>query len=270
MGNRLLIGAVLLVLSLLTLAQADLAYDDASLVAYAGGWTNDSNGGSGFGAWTLVSDPQSGFAGAFRTSDINTDLNGIGTGTTATNAWGLYANGSGYNQSVAYRGLTLNDSETFVITIENGTIQSGGSAGMCLRTGNVTTAVGDYNTGARFEFSFVGGSNNYYIFDSETYYDTGIGWQDTGLQLSLTLTSADTYNLMVVQLASGTTNFFLSRTLGGTSGGDIDSVSLFNRDTETDNVYFNSMAIIPEAGTFYMLLMGSSGLILAWIRRRFL
>ena len=75
---------------------------------------------------------------------------------------------------------------------------------------------------------------------------------------------------MVVQLASGTTNLFLGRTLGGTSGGGIDSVSLFNRDTETDNVYFNSMGIIPEPSSLYMMIVGSSGLILAWIRRRFL
>ena len=43
MGNRLLIGAVLLVLSLLTLAQADLAYDDASLVAYAGATPSENS-----------------------------------------------------------------------------------------------------------------------------------------------------------------------------------------------------------------------------------
>ncbi len=270
MNLRLSFLVVLLALPLLTAVHGDLAYDEASLAAYSGGWTNGSNGGSGFGAWTLTDDPQSGFAGAFRTTIINADLNGIGTGTTATNAWGEYANSAGFNQAVAYRGLSLDVAETFSVSIENGGIQNGGSVGLCLRTGNVNSVVGDYNAGTRFEFSFIGGSNNYYIFDSEAYYDTGIAWQNSGLQLSLTLTSADTYDLMVVQLASATTNFFTGRTLGGTSGTAIESVSMFNRDAETDNVYFNSMAIIPEPSSLYMLLLGTSGLILAWVRKRIL
>ena len=269
MSVRLSIVVVLLALPFLTPAQGDLAYDEASLAAYSGGWTNGSNGGAGFGAWVLTDDPQTGFAGPFRTTAANTDLNGIGTGTTATNAWGTYANGGGYNQVVAYRGLSLDEDETFEVSIENGTVQSGGSAGFCLRTGNVNSVVGDYNTGARFEFSFIGGSNNYFIFDSDIYYDTGIGWQDSGLQLSLTLTSADTYDLTVIQLASATTNVFTGRTLGGTSGAAIESVSMFNRDTETGDVYFNEMGIIPEPSSMYMMIMGASGLILTWIRKRY-
>lgn len=270
MNLRLSFVVVLLAFPLLIPVHGDLAYDDASLAAYSGDWTNGLNSGSGFGAWTIVDDPQSGFAGPFRTSIVNSDLNGIGTGTTATNAWGMYANGGGYNQVVAYRGLSLDEGETFTVSIENGTIQNGGSAGFCLRTGNVNTVVGDYNIGARFEFSFIGGSNNYFIFDSDLYYDTGIAWQDTGLQLSLTLTSADTYDLTVIELDGAITNTFTGRTLGGTSGAAIESVSMFNRDTETDNVYFNSMGIIPEPSSMYMMLLGASGLILAWVRKRIL
>src|SRR5438045_3316165 len=80
-----------------------IAEDDASQSGYGGGWDNSKNGGSGFGNWTLTtegndSDRHSGFFLA-STKD-NQDLNGIAKNDKA---FGVYANGSGFEQAVGYR-----------------------------------------------------------------------------------------------------------------------------------------------------------------------
>ena len=41
-----------------------IASDNASSTNYPSGWTNGSNGGTGFGPWTISSDPGTGYAGA--------------------------------------------------------------------------------------------------------------------------------------------------------------------------------------------------------------
>jgi hypothetical protein len=97
---------VIAILGALALANfawgANLASDDASDPAYSGGWTNGSNGGSGFGPWQLTT---IGFiAGHFIGNSIqnadgsdNGNINGtasdsdINTGTIAPVAWGMFA-----------------------------------------------------------------------------------------------------------------------------------------------------------------------------------
>ena len=53
-------------------------------------WTNGSNQGTGFGAWSLSAGANSGF---FLGNPAN---NGMGTTGIGTNAFGLFATGSGY------------------------------------------------------------------------------------------------------------------------------------------------------------------------------
>src|SRR5581483_6078504 len=78
-----------------------VAEDDAT--QYGGGWDNSKSGGNGFGNWTLTTegndnDRHSGFYIA-STSD-KPDLKGI---AKDGKAFGFYANGSGFEQAVAYR-----------------------------------------------------------------------------------------------------------------------------------------------------------------------
>jgi hypothetical protein len=246
----------------------------ASLIAsdnggnYASWGTDGQNGGAGFGAWTFRTfvGIQGGFAGFY------TD-----TGTPGVTNWAMYANQAnlgGSPQSVAFRDFTggsLGVGQTFNIQFYNvGVDYAGGSVGLTLRTGNITNGVSDYNNGSRFEFSFLQGAANYYIYDNSGTFDTSIPWQNTGLNLSLTLTSADTYDFKVVQLGSSTTNLFTGRTLGGTSGNGLDSVALYNRfagpDADQGNIRWNDMSVIPEPSTIALLAMSLAGLL---IGRRF-
>src|SRR5438105_12719514 len=97
------IAGILLVTGGQVLAESTvIAEDDASNLAYNGQWDNSKNGGSGFGNWSLTTegndnDRHSGFFIAVTKN--NPDLNGI---TEGDKAFGLYANGPGFEQAVGY------------------------------------------------------------------------------------------------------------------------------------------------------------------------
>ena len=72
-----------------------IASDNASSTNYPSGWTNGSNGGTGFGPWTISSNPSSGSAGAFIGNPASAGITGI-----STSSFGLYANPSGSGATV--------------------------------------------------------------------------------------------------------------------------------------------------------------------------
>ena len=225
------------------------AFDNAAQPAYSGGWTNGSNGGTGFGPWTLT------------TTYTGVSTNGVFLGSSTNNAfgtspgidvggqsWGIYANSGG--AVAAYRGFnnSIPVDGTFRIDMDNGYIGNDDSDGFVLRSGNATNNPGNYNTNARFEFLYIGNdpSNSYKVVDNAGLYNIGVGFTGTGLHLVFNLKSMDTYNLLVIDNASGTTNATVNGTLGGTPGGTLDSLSLYNRSAGSGSQYdcfFNSMEI---------------------------
>jgi len=263
--RHILVFAVVLSLAGVATA-ANLASDSGSNYT---GWASSDNGGTGFGAWTIQSDTSGGgSAGSFlATTGGNGDLS---IADASGKAFGTYANGSGFQSVAAFRAFTggsLSIGQSFLISMDNGGIDgTGGSAGFTLRNGNTTTTADSYNTGSRFEFSFVQGDSDYAIYDASGKFDTGIGWQDTGLSFKFTLTGANTYNLQVIQLGSSITNTFTGRSLGGTLNTGLDSFAMFNRNTDTANVYFNQLAVIPEPSTLVLVGAGLMGLVA--LRRR--
>jgi len=82
-----------------------IAEDDASDSAYSSAqWDNSKNGGHGFGSWTLTAEGNDNerHSGLY-IADVktNADLNGIAKNDKA---FGAFANGSGFEQAVGYRG----------------------------------------------------------------------------------------------------------------------------------------------------------------------
>jgi len=149
----------------------NLAEDDAARSGYSGSWDSGKNGGSGFAAWTMAMEGsgEKQHAGSFIAStETNKDLTGI---AKEGKAFGLYANGSGFEQAVAYRAfnkpLTVGDSFSFML--ESGKFEkksaqddsTGGAVGLILRKGNASSAPTDYNNGAMFEFGHYQGQQNY-------------------------------------------------------------------------------------------------------------
>lgn len=253
-------STVLLVASLLFFAHpataepTNVAEDDASQSAYGGGWDNGKNGGTGFGAWTVTSegndnDRHAGFYIA-ETKD-KPDLNGIAKGDKA---FGLYANGSGFEQAVAYRALekplTVGDSFSFMM--ENGVFQkkfekddlTPGSVGLVLRTGNTNSSTNDYNSGAVFEFGYYNGKGNYQIYDATENTDSGVAFVDSGISVTVTLTAADTYDLEIQTMKDKKVTKLPGRKL---KSGAIESFAIFDRNSEKNDAFFNQLQVSREA-----------------------
>ncbi len=236
--------------------QMVIAGDDASQSAYSSGWKSDS-GGSGFGGWTFqsASSGDKSYAGFFiATQEQNPEMKNA---AIQGKAFGLFANGSSFEIASAFRPLNkpLGVGESFSFLLGNGKIEkkgdtddpATGSIGITLRTGNESGGVDAYNKGARFEFGYYEGQGNYQVYDGEENHDTGVAVTDAGLSVSLTLVTADSYDLEITTLADKKTTKLSGRKLGGTAGGAIDSFCIFNRDGEKSDAFFNGFQVSKES-----------------------
>lgn len=245
-----------LLVPLLALGKNQIAHDDASEAAYDAEWKSDSNGGSGFGPWmqqTLTSGDPS-HAGFFvATQENNPDLNNI---VAKNKAFGMYANGTSFEVASAFRSLSkpLGVGESFSFALEHDRFEkkfdtdatAAGSIGITLRTGNQAASIDDYNKGARFEFGYYAGQQNYQIYDGEENHDTGVPFTDAGLTVKLTLLTADTYDLEITTLADKKTVKLSGRKLGGAAGGTLNSLCIFDRNGEKFDAYFNSFEVSKD------------------------
>lgn len=152
---------------------------------YGGGWSDGSNGGTGFGAWTLNTTSNSGHF-------IDTD------------GFGFWSHEGG-NLAEAIRSFAspLATGQTFSVFMKNGWIwESGGSIGVALRDGSGTTI---------WELYFNGGD----IFYNTPAGVTDIGWTDAGLDVVFTVTGTNSFSAEVHPLGGS------ARQYNGTFAGSI-------------------------------------------------
>jgi hypothetical protein len=242
--------------ALLRADRVSIASDDAGQSAYNSNWDIEG-GGTGFGNWTFrnleKSDAQS-HAGFYagNTHD-NPDLKPIAVNERA---FGMFANGTQFENATAYRAFTkpLETGASFSFMMLHGEFvkrgdyddPGGSSAGLILRTGNLSTSVEDYNKGSRFEFGAYKDKLNYQIYDGEPNSDTGIPLTNGGLKITVKLLTPDTYDLEVTTLKDNQTTRLNGRKFGGTAGGTIDSFCVFDRNGEKFDVFFNSFQVFKE------------------------
>ncbi len=264
---------------------ANVASDNASDTAYNAGWTNGSNGGSGFGAWELQTSLQpDGAAGFFVAGGGNADLNNI---ATSGEAWGMYANegGSGGNDpqlAGAVRPLTggsLSVGQSILVSMEHGGIQSGslnannpprvgGWVGFSFNPfgGLLPDPINPFGgINGVFGFGFQGGASEYHVYDVVTPSGTptGIPFTQNGLNVIFTLTSATTYDLDVTTLGPGGQTYNLSGTLSGT----VDTIGIYDRNAEQNDVFFNSIAVVPEPSSMGLGLIAVAAIAARRLRR---
>ena len=228
-----------------------IAEDDASESAYSGQWDNSKNGGNGFGNWTLTvegndNDRHSGFYIADTKS--NSDLNGI---MKNDKAFGVFANGSGFEQAVGYRSFekALQVGDSFSFMMENGTFEkkfatddpAPGSIGLTLRTGNANSSVADYNKDVVFEFGYYQGKTNYQIYDGTENTDSGVAFVDSGISVTVTITGPGTYDLEIETMSDKKLTKLPGRKLRNSSS--IDSFAIFDRNGEKYDAYFNQFQV---------------------------
>ena len=157
-------------------------FDNAS--NYASSWANNSNQGTGFGAWSLNAGASS---GSFIGNPAN---NGMGDNGIGTTAFGMYATGSGYFN--AYRsinnGIQVGDTFSFYWAINWDA--GGGSKGFDLRSGGTT--IFNVNNGGSATITTTNGNAN-------TSYGT------TPMLVTITRTSAAVYSFSMTSRSGGAT-----------------------------------------------------------------
>lgn len=221
-------------------AATTFAGDNAADPAYNGGWTNSSNGGTGFGPWiqtSSVSNPTTFFIGS-STNNAPGSAPGI---DTAGKSWGIHVNG----QSVAYRAFAngqLPVGGTFQMDWGNGVADSGEQYVLCIRSGNTSASPADYGAGRRLMFyNFANG--NYRVIDGTDNHDTGVPFISTGLHLVFTLGTNSAYTLLFIDKAGGVTNSFN----GTMMAGSLDSIAVCNfssgGNSPTNDFFINSLQI---------------------------
>lgn len=246
-----------LVVGLVRGDQINLAEDDASAETYNSGFETGKNGGSGFGEWKLAieGNGENRHAGSFvATADHNKDLNGIAKNGKA---WGLFANGTGFEQAVAFRAFSqpLAVGDSFSFMMENEKIEkkfetddpAPGSIGLTLRTSNTTDSPADYNKDAVFEFGFYEGIDNYQVHDGTgpDKTDSGVPFTDSGVIVTVTITGEGTYDLEIQTAADKKLTKLPGRKFS--KAGAITSLAIFNRDGEKTDAFFNQLQVAREA-----------------------
>jgi len=234
-----------------------LAYDDAGNYQKSANWTNGANQGFGFLPWAFATNGP-GFHGWYCNNGyaIRSVTNVAGTAYTNC-SWGLYANGTGGNKTVAYRAFapanSLSTSTAFRLQWMSEGIGNANTnlAGFVLRHGAATNGVDDYTNGARFQYYYAGGgANAYLITDGDGVTNLGIpfasgGGPTTGMNCEFLLETADTYRFVVRSVTNGAVLATLDqRHLAGS--GTLDSAALFDFQTTGDN-NFNRMQIVPAS-----------------------
>ena len=249
---------VLSALAVISAAQAsdriNIAEDEASHSAYNGGWESGKSSGTGFGAWILrtfggvQADSHAGFFIA--NSSTQSDLDNAATGGKA---FGMFANGVGFEVACAFRTLDapLAVGDSFSLLMECSHVikkfatddPRPGVIGFSLRTGSASDSWDDFQSGARMQFGFYEGEDNYQVYDGQEDHDTGVPFNDKGVSVTVTLVSPDTYDLEITQLDTKETKKLAGRKLAGDAGSAIESFAIYNQDGETGDAYFNGFQV---------------------------
>ena len=225
--------------------------DSASLATYGSEWKDGAGVSDGWEGWTLRAngnpDAKS-YAGFYLAKQE--EKSGSASVATDGKSFALFADGEGFQESAAFRGFAkpLEVNQAFSVDIITPLPKSNsgtaGSIGLTLRNGKKAEAPGDYNAGARFEIAALEGKANYEIFDGSQPSDSGLPISPAGLRIEFTLKTPDTYDLKLYPLSGGAPIELKDRKLGGNTGSPLDSLAIFNRDSE-QNAFFNRLRLNP-------------------------
>jgi hypothetical protein len=248
---------------------AQLASDNAADPAYSGGWTNGSNGGTGWGGgWILLANNSAGYyIGSSTANNPSGDLNHDGDINTPANAtgsaWGLFFHGTGFADAVRPFAGSLAIGQTFLISMDNGNTSQ--VAGFGLQNSS-----GDYV----WKFFLSASAPGYVVDDGANDTLLSIIPTREGLRISFTLTGQDSYSATITELANVIGGPGGSQTITGTldNNGDeaITQVQLFNSPgvSPANDVFFNSMSIIPEPSCYWLTITALLSLLLVHRKRQ--
>ena len=251
---KLALAAALAAWGCSTSFAALLASDNAADSAYAGGWTNTSNGGTGFGGWTFGGNAISGTTAKIASSTIN----GPGSIDVSGSSFQLLDSGN-YVDIFRYLVGDLTVGQTFSLDMKVNF--RAGFKGINIRGADDTTSIFKFETGNP------GTGDDYIVYNATT----GSG------SIGNAYSNNTVFNIALTQTSAGGGSWAINRTGGvlssssGTYTGAVSSFQLFTTlsssiSTPEQTIFYNNFAVVPEPATIGMLL-GGAGL-LVFVRRR--
>ena len=235
--KKFLSAAVLIVVLSSGALAANNASDNASTANYPSGtWTTGSNGGSGFGNWTLTSTPAGGFSGSY-----------IGGTAIGDPAFGIFSGGNAAATMTALRPFTgggLTAGQSFGVTIGNTlTIGNPGNIGLSLMSGG----------SARWTLKFVGGGANWLLNDGGSDFSSGQAYAaNTPLSFTFTYNGGSSYSYT---FGTGSGNNFLA----SADISNLDGVQFFSVNQGNDqNMGINNLSVVPEPSTYALLALSAA------------
>lgn len=224
---------------------ANVASDNASTANYPGGtWTTGSNGGSGFGAWTLTPTPSGGFAGSY-----------IGGTALGNPTFGIFSGNNAAANMLAYRPFTgggLTSGQSFSVSLAN-TVTINGQIGLSLMSGS----------SARWTLKFVSGQTSWQLNDGGSDFGAGQAYiANNPLTLTFTYNGASSYSYT---FGTGSGNNFNATA----DISNLDGVQFFSTNQGPDqNLGINNLSVVPEPSTYALLALSAAGFGAHVIRRR--
>lgn len=159
------------------------ASDGPTDPAYALGWTNGSQGGTGFRPWEISAVAVGGDAG-----HIRFDTNVWNVTPSFGGAFSLWASGAGYSEARRPFVQAMDPDGALVLQFDNNLVEDGKLVGFSL-----ADAAGI----ERFWFLCYGGQQFYWVQDAQAARPTAIPFTEDGLELRVQLTGSNTYRLTV-------------------------------------------------------------------------
>jgi len=222
-------------------ANAQIAIDNAG--NYGGGWTDGSNGGSGFSPWVISIDQGTGFSGNF----IG-DPNAAGVTGMGTQAFGLYANpaGSGAFVNVGRAFPALNVGDFFSVQWGVNWDSGAGNKGLNILAGNdqlFNINLGDFPGDITFNS-----------------INTGIAFGTDPMTWTFTHITAGN---VLVEATGRTTGSGVVFTTNVAVSGAPNTFQFYTSAMEAGDqrqLYFNNPTVVPEPSTYALLTLGALAL----------
>ncbi len=245
-----------LVCPLVRADQTNLAEDDASQEAYNGGFESGKNGGSGFGEWKMTTEGNDDAPALRLLRRHDREQQGPHRHCEERQSLGRLRQRHRLRAGRRLSRLHRHRSQLAILFPSCSRPArsrrnprgdpGGGSAGLTLRTSNASDSTEDYNKDAVFEFGHYDGKPNYQIFDGtgEDKTDSGVAFTDAGVSVTVTVTGEDTYDLEIQTMSDKKLTKLPGRKLK--AAGAISSLAIFNRNTEKNDAFFNSLQVARE------------------------
>jgi hypothetical protein len=251
------------------------AEDEAFYEAYADGWQSGQWSGQGFGVWKLFEPDfteQRGdsegageqFAGFF-IADA-TEEGDLGAVARENRAFGIFANGTGFEETLAFRTFerVLGPGDVFSLRFKfdgfSDRFESDragiSSVGVALHHQSDAQLIGDLARGRLAALAVIEGLSTYQILDRSGRFNTRVFIDPEGVEIGFRVRSDGRYDLQLTTLSERVVHHFdgrtfspLSEELKGDAAAtavDVRSFAVFNLNGGDANAYFGTLQVSAQ------------------------